>query len=797
MARMSRDPLLGRTLGGVYRIERRLGAGGIGAVYAATHARTGRKYAVKVLLSDVAMKPGAAERFRREAEALAALGHAGIVQIHDFDTADDGAQFLVMDLLEGEDLAARIAREGALRWEDALRVLEEIASALGAAHAVGLVHRDLKPGNVFLARRPGAGERATLLDFGLAKNVAAVEDVRLTATGAGLGTPLYMSPEQARGDEVDLRTDVYALGCILFEMLTGAPPFDGPTLTAVIARILTDPPPPVSRSTRHPVPPGVDAVVARALAKDPAERYASASALVEAARACGVTRSSPGADARLALTAPAVALDGASAHPLAATATPVPAGDSLRPARDPSGDLLPGGASPPSSPRGAVARTRVSSDRPRRPASLWVGAGAALLVVAVAAVVVTASRLESGDDGGDPAARGALRGDPARTTPGEEDAAPLLRAVAPPLVAPVAPARLPEASAAPGASPPGASDEAPAEPTPGEGGTRADAHDALARTGDARRDGPSRVGASEPVARGARGGDLRGAQAAGGAPAPEPTPLERQAAAEERLAAAQEALGRLVGPDAAADRLRADARRALATYESQLRPVEQRLREYDAFLALVAALRREARTVARGDEPAACRPGARAALQAYVRGENPAVAATARPIEAAFEEICTSFEDWRSPPPLVRQALVGLPREVELAERQLQQVESTASEIDVTRVRDAVAAVKRLTERASPDASRFPCRDDAMRLLRGVQDLRRDRLGNIASRLYVQIDQACRDIGMTEERLRMRAEALTRRCDNAETQIRQMIVTERDVADRLRAAIAPLRSSGD
>ena len=138
---MTSDALVGRTLGGVYRIDKRLGAGGIGAVYVASQTRTGRRYAVKVLLPEVALLPGAVERFRREAAALGALGHAGIVQLHDFDTSDDGTQFLVMELLEGEDLSTRLAKGGALPWPTAVRILEETASALSAAHALGLVHQ--------------------------------------------------------------------------------------------------------------------------------------------------------------------------------------------------------------------------------------------------------------------------------------------------------------------------------------------------------------------------------------------------------------------------------------------------------------------------------------------------------------------------------------------------------------------------------------------------------------------------------------------------------------------------------
>jgi len=276
---VSRDSSIeGRELG-AYRLGRRLGAGGIGAVYAATHVRTGRAYAVKVLLPDAADDATSAARFRREAEALAAVGHAGIVAVHDFDVTDDGVAYLVMDKLEGEDLDARLAR-GPLSLAATQDLLHQVGSALATAHDAGILHRDLKPSNVFLARRPGSPERAVLLDFGLAKLMEG-EHAKLTATGATMGTPMYMSPEQAQGLPVDRRTDVYALGAVLFECLTGRPPFDGPHVTAILAKVLTAPPPRL-RDWNPELPRALDDVIVRALAKDPSERPASVPALVAA-----------------------------------------------------------------------------------------------------------------------------------------------------------------------------------------------------------------------------------------------------------------------------------------------------------------------------------------------------------------------------------------------------------------------------------------------------------------------------------------------------------------------------------
>ncbi|HJL19415.1 MAG TPA: serine/threonine-protein kinase, partial [Sandaracinaceae bacterium LLY-WYZ-13_1] len=219
--------LVGDVLGGTYRVDRRLGAGGMGAVFEATHVRTGRRYALKVLLPEVAVRREAVDRFRREAEAVGALGHANVVAIHDFVVEEEWA-YLVMDRLEGEDLAARLERLGRLSLGEVLSVADGIAAGLEAAHAHGLVHRDLKPANVFLAHQPGAPERPVLLDFGLAKSFAREDSAKLTASGVVLGTPQYMSPEQAAGHRLDARADLYAFATIVYEMLAGRPPFEAP-----------------------------------------------------------------------------------------------------------------------------------------------------------------------------------------------------------------------------------------------------------------------------------------------------------------------------------------------------------------------------------------------------------------------------------------------------------------------------------------------------------------------------------------------------------------------------------------
>jgi serine/threonine protein kinase len=275
------SPMVGRILNNTYRIERHLGNGAMGSVWVARHLRTGGFLAVKTLHPDARMSREAIARFRLEATTASAIGHEGIVRVHDVDATWDGLYFLAMDLLEGQTLEQRLAATGRLSFSDARRVTVEIGSALHAAHSVGILHRDLKPANVFL-RAPRAtteAERAVLLDFGLAKPLEH-SAVRLTSTGAALGTPAYMSPEQARGAPLDVRSDVYALGALLYEMILGEPPFLAPTVAALFVKLLTEP----ARCGELPpdCPAGLSEVLGRALAKEPAERFPDVPALLSA-----------------------------------------------------------------------------------------------------------------------------------------------------------------------------------------------------------------------------------------------------------------------------------------------------------------------------------------------------------------------------------------------------------------------------------------------------------------------------------------------------------------------------------
>jgi serine/threonine-protein kinase len=270
--------MIGRLLG-PYRVLDKLGEGGMGEVYKARDTRLDRTVAIKVLPSELALDPDSRARFEREARAVAALDHPHICGIYDVGSVD-GTHYLVMPHLEGQTLAARLER-GPLPLDEALKIAVEIADALDKAHRQGIVHRDLKPANIMLTR---AGSK--LLDFGLAKLRPKPSPVSLsgvtrmataapnTAQGACLGTVQYMAPEQLEGREADARSDIWALGAVLYEMATGRRPFAGDSPATVISAILRDTPPAVS--TRQPlVPRALDRLIDQCLAKDPEERWQS------------------------------------------------------------------------------------------------------------------------------------------------------------------------------------------------------------------------------------------------------------------------------------------------------------------------------------------------------------------------------------------------------------------------------------------------------------------------------------------------------------------------------------------
>jgi serine/threonine-protein kinase len=270
------------TLIGQYRIAGIIGAGGMGTVYVGEHTLIGRRAAIKVLLPELSQRRDSVERFFNEARAAAAVNDPGIVQIFDFGFTQDGTAYIVMELLEGTTLGSLLDRDGPLPVVDALRVLEQVAMSMAAAHAAGILHRDLKPDNIFLIRDAAvvSRRRAKVLDFGIAK-LGQTFNASMTQVGTVMGTPLYMAPEQFRGTDIDARTDIYSLGCVLFEALIGTPPFDGANTFELGNSHLSALPPPPSIQ-RPEVPAAVDAVVLHCLEKAPTDRFQSMTELAEA-----------------------------------------------------------------------------------------------------------------------------------------------------------------------------------------------------------------------------------------------------------------------------------------------------------------------------------------------------------------------------------------------------------------------------------------------------------------------------------------------------------------------------------
>jgi serine/threonine-protein kinase len=265
--------VIGASIGN-YRVQKEVGHGGMGVVYIAEHPLIGRKVAVKVLKSDLSRNQEVVNRFFNEARATALIKHPGLVDVLDFGYDAEGSAYLVMEFLEGESLATRLEREGRVPHDQLVEIAKQAATAVGAAHQQGIIHRDLKPDNLFLVPDAELGIRVKILDFGIAKLTISDEPgkVAVTQTGVVMGTPLYMSPEQAGGaGNVDPRADVYSLGCILFEMACGRPPFlKAGVGETIAAHIYEEPPAP--RSIDPSTSPALERVILRALAKDPDQR---------------------------------------------------------------------------------------------------------------------------------------------------------------------------------------------------------------------------------------------------------------------------------------------------------------------------------------------------------------------------------------------------------------------------------------------------------------------------------------------------------------------------------------------
>jgi len=261
--------------GGKYRIVRLLGEGGMGAVYEGENERIHRRVAIKVLHAAIAAKADVVQRFEREAQAAGRIGSEHIVEVLDLGSSPAGDRFMVMEYLEGESLGDRIRRKQRLTPHEITGVLYQLLSGLGAAHGAGIIHRDLKPDNVFLVHaRAGQRDFVKILDFGVSKFAALESELSMTKTGAVVGTPFYMSPEQARGQEIDGRSDLFSVGVVAYQAVTGRVPFSAATFNELVFKIALESPEP-AELVAPDLDPAFAAIIARAMTRDPAGRFQS------------------------------------------------------------------------------------------------------------------------------------------------------------------------------------------------------------------------------------------------------------------------------------------------------------------------------------------------------------------------------------------------------------------------------------------------------------------------------------------------------------------------------------------
>ena len=442
----------GDILAGKYRVERILGAGGMGVVVAAHHVQLDKRVAIKFLLPEALSSAEAVERFAREARAAVKITSEHVARVIDVGTLDTGAPYMVMEFLEGHDLAHWVRLRGPLPLEQTVDFVLQACEALAEAHALGIIHRDLKPANLFIVRGADAMHSVKVLDFGISKatgQAASGRDVGLTRTAAVMGSPLYMSPEQmAESRSVDMRTDLWAIGVVLYELLTGRVPFDGETLPEVCVKISSHAPPPL-RTLRPDLPAAVEAIILRCLEKDRARRYANVGELAMALVEFGPPRARTSAEriqrvlrhANLPGSGTLMADASVAGGPHERTQGPVTLSSSWgRTGR-----------------RGNTAR--------------WVfgGLAACLAIVAAAAIVLLGKHSSVADPGHAPA----VTVDPLGSGP------PRSSAASAPAPAP-APAPTPAPAPAPAPTPAPASSPAPASTlAPAEGGAAAPRHHAL------------------------------------------------------------------------------------------------------------------------------------------------------------------------------------------------------------------------------------------------------------------------------------------------------------------------------
>jgi len=319
---------VGSLLDGRYRVDAIIGIGGMGRVYKAEHTGIGRAVAIKVLHSRLGGSKEAAQRFQREALASGRLDHQNIVGVSDFGVTEDGSLYLVMEALEGESLGKRLEREKRIAWPEAITMIRGVLAGLRHAHDKGVVHRDIKPDNIFLAKKDGETV-IKILDFGIAKLYAGnADDPAMTRAGLTVGTPTYLSPEQAVGGAITPASDLYSVSVVLYEMLTGRPPFeDDDPLAMLTAHVSKDPPSFAEAAPDVDVPPGIEAVINRGLAKVSAERIGSAADYVrqldDAIRAAGYDPAMPVGRASTQLPIPS-GPHAAPSQPSNFMATPMP-----------------------------------------------------------------------------------------------------------------------------------------------------------------------------------------------------------------------------------------------------------------------------------------------------------------------------------------------------------------------------------------------------------------------------------------------------------------------------------------
>jgi len=353
-----RDALFGQVLADRYRVLDLIGKGGMGKVYLAEHVALGKRVAVKVLNPAYTHRPDQVKRFLREAQAASTIGHENVIDVIDFGEMPNGSVFFAMEHLQGEDLG-KLLKRGPLQWSRARRILLQICRALQAAHARGIIHRDMKPENCFIIHRNGMRDFVKVLDFGIAKFLEENRQVSHTLTQAGalIGTPEYMAPEQVQGEAADVRMDIYALGCIMYQLLTGQLPFSDKTMFGVLSQqVNVRPVPPRQLAPDADIPPEVEAIILKAMEKDRANRFQSMAELIEAIVAAprgssdrmGTTSN---LDAAASAARIAAAMNAASANAIAVAAGPATPQDVVLPS--PTGPLsVPNGFAVPSASAG-------------------------------------------------------------------------------------------------------------------------------------------------------------------------------------------------------------------------------------------------------------------------------------------------------------------------------------------------------------------------------------------------------------------------------------------------------------